>query len=99
MELMFQKLWQTPSVAGSLRMSTSQTDEALPVDVSLLSEINKKALVDALNSVRLVFSLASFPTIFSVNKVNGSKTLVLDGSLAGPLGLVTEVALLKVPLS
>ncbi|KAG9313971.1 Sec1-like protein [Chiua virens] len=27
--------------------------------------------------------------------VNGAKTLVLDSSLAGPLGLVTEVALLK----
>lgn len=29
-------------------------------------------------------------------QVNGAKTLVLDSSLAGPLGLVTEVALLKV---
>jgi hypothetical protein len=29
-------------------------------------------------------------------QVNGAKTLVLDPSLAGPLGLVTEVALLKV---
>ncbi|PPQ68764.1 hypothetical protein CVT26_001733 [Gymnopilus dilepis] len=28
--------------------------------------------------------------------VNGAKTLVLDASLAGPLGLVTEVSLLKV---
>jgi hypothetical protein len=28
--------------------------------------------------------------------VNGAKTLVLDPSLAGPLGLVTEVSLLKV---
>lgn len=28
--------------------------------------------------------------------MNGAKTLVLDPSLAGPLGLVTEVALLKV---
>ncbi|KAJ4002193.1 Sec1-like protein [Lentinula boryana] len=47
------------------------------LDTSLLKEISKKTLVDALNSV------------------NGSKTLVLDPSLAGPLGLVTEVALLK----
>jgi hypothetical protein len=31
-----------------------------------------------------------------LSQVNGSKTLVLDPSLAGPLGLVTEVALLKV---
>lgn len=31
-----------------------------------------------------------------MNQVNGAKTLVLDASLAGPLGLVTEVSLLKV---
>ena len=29
-------------------------------------------------------------------KVNGAKTLVLDNSIAGPLGLVTDVSLLKV---
>ncbi|KAF8640883.1 hypothetical protein AX17_000531 [Amanita inopinata Kibby_2008] len=56
---------------------TSQNDDELPIDVNVLSEINRKALVDALNSV------------------NGGKTLVLDTSLVGPLGLVTEVALLK----
>ncbi|KAI0673738.1 Sec1-like protein [Trametes maxima] len=50
-------------------------DELL--DVSVLKELARKALVDALNSV------------------NGAKTLVLDPTLAGPLGLVTEVALLK----
>ncbi|KAL4070498.1 Sec1-like protein [Scleroderma citrinum] len=33
--------------------------------------------------------------INALNSVNGAKTLVLDPSLAGPLGLVTEVALLK----
>lgn len=47
------------------------------LDVSLLKEIAKKDLVDALNGV------------------NGAKTLVLDASLAGPLGLVIEVSLLK----
>ncbi|GLB35714.1 putative STXBP unc-18 SEC1 family protein [Lyophyllum shimeji] len=56
--------------------ATSKSPEAL-VDVGLLKEIARKALVDALNSV------------------NGAKTLVLDASLAGPLGLVTEVSLLK----
>ncbi|KAF7347391.1 hypothetical protein MVEN_01494900 [Mycena venus] len=65
-------------------MATSTNDNAQPppadeplLDVNLLKEIGKKALVDALNSV------------------NGAKTLVLDASLAGPLGLVIEVALLK----
>ncbi|KAK7465553.1 Vacuolar protein-sorting-associated protein 33 [Stygiomarasmius scandens] len=48
-----------------------------PLDVSILKEIARKSLIDALNSV------------------NGAKTLVLDPTLAGPLGLVTEVSLLK----
>ncbi|KAG6854160.1 hypothetical protein C0991_010071 [Blastosporella zonata] len=56
--------------------ATSQPAEAL-IDVTLLKEIARKALVDSLNSI------------------NGAKTLVLDASLAGPLGLVTEVSLLK----
>ncbi|PPQ71647.1 hypothetical protein CVT24_007838 [Panaeolus cyanescens] len=50
------------------------------LDVNLLKDIAKKDLVDALNSA---------------SRVNGAKTLVLDASLAGPLGLVTEVSLLK----
>ncbi|KAF9650341.1 Sec1-like protein [Thelephora ganbajun] len=33
--------------------------------------------------------------IDSLNSVNGAKTLVLDNSIAGPLGLVTDVSLLK----
>ncbi|KAJ7174275.1 Sec1-like protein [Mycena filopes] len=64
--------------------TTTTTDDAAPtlteeppLDVNLLKEIGRKALVDALNSV------------------NGAKTLVLDASLAGPLGLVIEVSLLK----
>ncbi|KAI0360967.1 Sec1-like protein [Trametes cingulata] len=47
------------------------------LDVSVLKELARKGLVDALNSVV------------------GAKTLVLDPTLAGPLGLVIEVALLK----
>lgn len=57
---------------------TSKLDPASTVDTSLLRELAKRSLVDALNSV------------------NGAKTLVLDPSIAGPLGLVTEVSLLKV---
>ncbi|KAI6163733.1 Sec1-like protein [Pisolithus thermaeus] len=52
-----------------------ETEQGL--DVEILRESAKKALINALNSV------------------NGAKTLVLDPTLAGPLGLVTEVALLK----
>ncbi|TCD62501.1 hypothetical protein EIP91_006797 [Steccherinum ochraceum] len=68
--------------AASTSTSDDQTsrpshDTDVPLDISVLKEIARKGLVDALNSV------------------NGAKTLVLDPSLAGPLGLVTEVALLK----
>ncbi|KAG8997603.1 hypothetical protein FRB94_003312 [Tulasnella sp. JGI-2019a] len=58
--------------------TTSKIEDAEPgVDVNMLRELGKRALVDVLNSV------------------NGAKTLVLDSSLAGPLGLVTEVSLYK----
>ncbi|KAH9849266.1 Sec1-like protein [Lenzites betulinus] len=57
--------------------SKGETASEALLDVSVLKELARKALIDALNSV------------------NGAKTLVLDPSLAGPLGLVTEVALLK----
>ncbi|KAF8581753.1 Sec1-like protein [Ramaria rubella] len=56
---------------------SSRADAENVVDTSMLKELAKRSLVDALNSV------------------NGTKTLVLDPSIAGPLGLVTEVSLLK----
>ncbi|KAG8839558.1 hypothetical protein FRB91_006936 [Serendipita sp. 411] len=39
--------------------------------------------------------LAKRSLLEALNSVNGSKTLVLDPSLVGPLGLVTDVAFLK----
>ncbi|TEB38635.1 ATP binding protein [Coprinellus micaceus] len=39
--------------------------------------------------------IAKKDLVNALNAVNGAKTLVLDSTLAGPLGLVTEVALLK----
>ncbi|KAG2155689.1 Sec1-like protein [Suillus clintonianus] len=55
----------------------TERDNEPRLDVELLKETARKALIDTLNAV------------------NGAKTLVLDPTLAGPLGLVTEVALLK----
>lgn len=66
----------TPIPSESDEQATPQSD-GTSLDMNLLKEIARKALVDALNSV------------------SGAKTLVLDASLAGPLGLVTEVSLLK----
>ncbi|KAF8433522.1 ATP binding protein [Boletus edulis BED1] len=63
-----------------------ERDDEQTLDVQVLKDAAKKALVNALNS-------ASFSS--PLNLVNGAKTLVLDSTLAGPLGLVTEVALLK----
>ncbi|KZP25327.1 Sec1-like protein [Athelia psychrophila] len=67
----------TTSTSDPTQASSSAPEDEPALDVNLLKELGKKALIDALNSV------------------NGAKTLVLDASLAGPLGLVTEVALLK----
>ncbi|KAG6911334.1 hypothetical protein DXG01_001005 [Tephrocybe rancida] len=50
-----------------------------------------ESLVDA----SLLKEIARKALVDSLNSVNGAKTLVLDASLAGPLGLVTEVSLLK----
>ncbi|KAF9225343.1 ATP binding protein, partial [Gyrodon lividus] len=68
------------SVAPSSDFQTSsglERDNEQTLDIEILKDVAKKALINALNSV------------------NGAKTLVLDPTLAGPLGLVTEVALLK----
>ncbi|CDO73039.1 hypothetical protein BN946_scf185007.g93 [Trametes cinnabarina] len=70
----------TSTSAPQSEAAASKTDASAEglLDVSILKELARKGLVDALNSV------------------NGAKTLVLDPTLAGPLGLVTEVALLKI---
>ncbi|KAI0640015.1 Sec1-like protein [Trametes polyzona] len=67
----------TPIPLSETAASKAESNTETSLDVSVLKELARKALVDSLNSV------------------NGSKTLVLDPTLAGPLGLVTEVALLK----
>ncbi|CAA7268102.1 unnamed protein product [Cyclocybe aegerita] len=45
--------------------------------------------------VNILKEIAKKDLVDALNSVNGAKTLVLDASLAGPLGLVTEVSLLK----
>ncbi|OCF35138.1 ATP-binding protein [Kwoniella heveanensis BCC8398] len=45
--------------------------------------------------VSVLKELAKSELIGSLNDIQGAKTLILDPALAGPLGLVTEVALLK----
>ena len=73
---------------------TKENEELL--DVSVLKELARKALVDALNSVRIAAQKDLLAHSNAELQVNGVKTLVLDNSLAGPLGLITEVSLLKV---
>ncbi|TFK41895.1 Sec1-like protein [Crucibulum laeve] len=50
---------------------------------------------DAAINVSHLKDIAKKDLVDALNSVNGAKTLVLDASLAGPLGLVTEVSLLK----
>ncbi|KAL7412422.1 vacuolar protein sorting 33A [Mrakia frigida] len=64
------------SSSVSSPLSNSATDD-VPLDTSILGEVAKTNLIEALNDI------------------SGAKTLVLDPSLAGPLGLVTDVSLLK----
>ena len=52
--------------------------------------------VDAPLDINILKEVAKKDLVDALNSINGAKTLVLDASLAGPLGLVTEVSLLKV---
>ncbi|CAK5280414.1 unnamed protein product [Mycena citricolor] len=51
---------------------------------------------EPLLDVNVLKEIAQKSLVDALNAVNGAKTLVLDATLAGPLGLVTEVSLLKV---
>jgi hypothetical protein len=87
----------TTSTSTSISPNSDQRRPAKEtVDVSVLREIARSALVHALNSVSDFPSLCSDVRPLTISKVNGAKTLVLDPSLAGPLSLVTEVSLLQV---
>ncbi|KAF8807938.1 Sec1-like protein [Phlegmacium glaucopus] len=50
---------------------------------------------DAPLDINILKEVAKKDLVDALNSINGAKTLVLDASLAGPLGLVTEVSLLK----
>ncbi|KAF8910066.1 Sec1-like protein [Gymnopilus junonius] len=56
---------------------------------------NSSSNADASIDVNILKEIAKKDLVDALNSVNGAKTLVLDASLAGPLGLVTEVSLLK----
>ncbi|CDZ97750.1 Vacuolar sorting protein VPS33/slp1 (Sec1 family) [Phaffia rhodozyma] len=51
--------------------------------------------VDSPLDTSFLSTLAKDNLVQALNAINGAKTLVLDPTLAGPLGLVTEVSLLK----
>ncbi|KAJ7103057.1 Sec1-like protein [Mycena belliarum] len=50
---------------------------------------------EPLLDLNLLKDIGQKALVDALNSVNGAKTLVLDASLAGPLGLVIEVSLLK----
>lgn len=87
-----------PSTSGD-----SESTVPLPVekglDVSVLKELAKSALVESLNDVSFTCSVPSpCGRRGLIIQIQGAKTLILDPGLAGPLGLITDIALLKVYL-
>ena len=89
--------------AASL-LSSSNALPNLP-DVTAFSMLAKRSLTDALDKVHSAPSWLplSIPCSYTPGRVRssaaqiaGAKTLVLDAALAGPLGLVAEMSLLRV---
>ncbi|KAJ6601336.1 Sec1-like protein [Mycena vulgaris] len=62
---------------------------------TLLEETPPVQADEPLLDVNLLKDIGQKALVDALNSVNGAKTLVLDASLAGPLGLVIEVSLLK----
>ncbi|CAE6473130.1 unnamed protein product [Rhizoctonia solani] len=83
------------SVSDDARTYKQDIDDAPAVDVGVLKELARKGLVDALNSVRIPLIKDVKGLVDALNSVPGAKTLVLDPTLAGPLGLVAEVSIMK----
>jgi hypothetical protein len=75
---------------------TSAKVDDIGIDTNALKELAKRTLTDALNSVRGYMASNTTSSFSYYIQISGSKTLVLDPSLVGPLGLVIEVAALKV---
>ena len=63
------------------------------LDTSILQDVARTSLIEILNDVGLLK-----PALLT-EQIQGAKTLVLDPALAGPLGLVTDVSLLKVRMA
>jgi hypothetical protein len=77
-------------------------------DLTAFSALARRALTDALDRVRaphFLFDISLYcchsplTLPFGPAQIAGAKTLVLDANLAGPLGLVAEMSLLRVSLS
>jgi hypothetical protein len=89
-----------PSTSGDSE-STAPQPVQKGLDVGVLKELAKTALVERLNDVGEAVLLHLPRPEMQLERahetqIQGAKTLILDPTLAGPLGLVTEVALLKV---
>lgn len=86
----------TSSTQDPISRQESEADNVHALDVSVFKELARKGLIDALNSVRSPLCRSGNEIDLTFDQINGAKTLVLDSSLASPLGLVAEVSLLKV---
>ena len=82
-----------PSTSGDSE-STGPKPVERGLDVGILAELAKSALIESLSAVRFIPPEHCF--VGSSYQIQGAKTLVLDKSLSGPLGSVTEISLFKV---
>lgn len=82
-----------PGVASTARGSTAPSasgESSSHRHTSAFSPYQKELDVSPLNN------LAKETLLEALTDIQGQRTLVLDKALSGPLGLVTDVALLKV---
>ncbi|KIR34577.1 ATP-binding protein [Cryptococcus deuterogattii MMRL2647] len=86
----------TPGPSGPSRLPPHLVHDLPPPSTSGDSESSAQqpAAGNGLET-GILKELARTSLVESLNNVQGAKTLILDPVLAGPLGLVTEVALLK----
>nr|ODN95550.1 ATP-binding protein [Cryptococcus depauperatus CBS 7855] len=80
---------------GPSRFSSNPTQASPGPSISDTSESTARQLPGRGLEVGVLSELAKTALVEKLNDIQGAKTLILDSGVAGPLGLVTEVALLK----
>lgn len=78
--------------------TTSSSHGQIP-DVTAFAGLARRSLTDTLDKVSLLRLFTPWSAAETASaKISGPKTVVLDAGLAGPLGLVAEMSLLRVSI-